>query len=184
VDRVAQDREGTGVGYRCGALAVDAEDIPYVLYGSYDELPLPAWIATPGKDGRWHRRPMRPYLPAEWEGWGLALPGGLTFGAEERLFVALTLIRPPDLEDGTIWGHPTSEVLLLESRDRGKTFRAQVVSEPDPARPHWLPNLERPTGHHAVDRPGLLYTDGSRGKDNREIVSNRVVWVDPREGSG
>lgn len=184
VDRIAQDREGTGVGYRSGAIAVDPEGIPHVLYGSYDEVPLPAWIATPGQDGRWHSRPVRPDLPAEWDGWGLTLPGGITFGEEGRLFVALTLIRPPNLADTTIWGHPTSEVLFLESDDRGETFRSRVLSAVDPGRPHWLPNLERPTGHNVVDTPGLIYTDGSRGKDNRAIVSNRVVWVDPGEGSG
>ena len=42
----------------------------------------------------------------------------------------------------------------------------------------WLANLERATGHHQVNgRPGVIFTAGTRGKGNTDILSNDVFWA-------
>ena len=107
------------------------------------------------------------------------MPGGIAIDARGRISVALTMMKPADLAE-SIWAHPTSEIVWLESPDGGETFTAKRISTPEPPRPHWLPNLERPTGHNRVRVPGLIYTAGTRGKDNRDIVSNEVHWVSAR----
>ena len=43
--------------------------------------------------------------------------------------------------------------------------------------PHWLPNLERPTGHNRVDVPGVMYTAGVTGEGCHDILSNAVYWM-------
>ena len=105
------------------------------------------------------------------------MPGGITIGSDGRIFVALTLMEPKTTEDDTTWGRLSSEVIGFEAPDIGGTFTVQLISEPDTAVPHWLPSLERPTGHNNVDVPGLTYTAGTPGKDNRQILSNEVYWV-------
>ena len=185
VDVIAQERHGIGVGLRSGAIAADGDDRPWVLYSSSDVLPLEAWIATPGEDGGWRREPLRGAIAGPDLGaWGLTLPGGLVFGETGALFVAITLIRPESLEDSAIWGHPSSEVALLRRERGAAAFTFELISPPDPARAHWLPSIERPTGHHPVSVPTLLYTGGPRGADNSDRLSNRVLWVDPSGGRG
>jgi hypothetical protein len=41
-----------------------------------------------------------------------------------------------------------------------------------------LPNLERPTGHHAIpDEPGILFTAGSGGGGLKDLaLKNQVLW--------
>lgn len=180
VSAIAQEREGSGVGLRCGTLAVDPDGRPHVLYSSYDELPLRTWLASLDASGAWRRRSLAGAVPPEWAGWGLTVPGGLTFDAEGRLRAALTLIRPEGTGDTTIWGHPTSEVILLSAERYDGPIQSRVLEPVDPSRPRWLPNLERPTGAWPVASPGLIFTDGGRGENNREIVANRVWWVAPR----
>lgn len=176
-EAIARAPKGVGYGLRCGALTVDAKGRPLLLHSYYDDVPIAAWISRLDAPGKWTTRDLLPTLPEGWKGHGLTLPGGLCFDANGRLFVTLTRIRPPDGADETVWGHPSSEVALLVSGDGGKTFDARLLSPPDETRPHWLPNIERPTGHNRVTTPGIIFTDGTRGESNRQVISNRVWWV-------
>jgi hypothetical protein len=46
--------------------------------------------------------------------------------------------------------------------------------------PHWLPNLERSTGHHAIpEQPGIIFTSGSGGTGLDELKLNNQVWWRP-----
>ena len=122
--------------------------------------------------------PLRQFLPGAWSDWGVTTPGGMTFSQNGRLYVVLTMIRPSSLVDRDIWGNPSSEIVLFESNDNGRSFTSRVLTTPDPARPRWLPSLERPTGHNRVEAvPGLLYTDGGRGENNLQILANNVYWM-------
>lgn len=173
VDIIAQEREGEGVGLRCGTLAVDDHDRPHVLYSTYDSLPTRAWLASPDDEGHWRSQELHP--PRDLAAWGYNLPGGITFDTQGRLHALLTLMRPSSLE--SLWGHPTSEVAALTWDRTNAEPRFRLLSPIDSERPHWLPNLERPTGHHRVDRPGVIFTDGGRGTGNSEILSNAVRWL-------
>jgi len=178
IDVIAQEREDVGVGSRAGTVAVAPDGRPHVLYSSYDRIPMETWIASPDDTGRWQRSPLRATLPLEFEGWGVTMPGGMTFSEDGRLYITLTLIRPESLEDTNIWGHPSSEIVLIESDDAGRTFESRVLTSPNPTRPRWLPSLERQTGHNRVQAgPGLIYTDGGRGENNQQILSNDVCWL-------
>ncbi len=176
---IAQDRPDGKRAHRCGSIAVDAAGRPHVLF-SETSLPKPeAWIATPGKSGQWRRHPLLRYISKDLPGWCGAMPGGITFGADDRIFVALTAteLKVLDGEKCGGWGSPRNEVVWLESSDGGRSFSAKMVSKPNPSCAHWLPNVERPTGHNRVDVPGVIYTAGTRGENNKQIVSNGVWWV-------
>jgi hypothetical protein len=104
------------------------------------------------------------------------MPGGLTFNSRGEMTVTGTIQQVGKGEEG--WGHASSEVVLLTSADRGETFAFELASQPDPKTAHWLPNIERPTGHNAVPgRPGLIYTAGPPGEKNTDILSNNVFWL-------
>jgi hypothetical protein len=178
IDIIAQERENAGVGLRAGTIAVSPDDRPHVLFSSYDRMPMETWLATPDDTRQWKRTPLRATLPAEYKDWGVTMPGGMTFSENGRRYITLTMIRPDTLKDTNIWGHPSSEIVLIESGDAGRTFETRVLTTPNPTRPRWLPSLERQTGHNHVQAgPGLIYTDGVRGDNNQQILSNDVHWM-------
>ncbi len=95
------------------------------------------------------------------------------------------LIRPVDsmasqLQTGEqkekIWGDPTNETVAFTiDRDEGIQFRAISVFDANTS--HWLPSIERPTGHNSVARyPGILFTAGPAGKGNTDLLNNRVYF--------
>jgi hypothetical protein len=179
IDVVHQEREGEGVGLRAGSLAIAPNGKPYIVCSVMDTLPATAWLAYPGDDGTWRQRDVRAELPEAFADWSIATPGGLTFSENGTLYVVLTMMKPEDTESKSMWGNPTSEVLLLTSEDLGESFSATVLTDPDPATPRWLPSMERSTGFNRVTgAPGLMYTEGTRGEKNSELVSNNVRWVD------
>jgi hypothetical protein len=105
------------------------------------------------------------------------LEGGVVVNRHGHMTVAATL-QKSGLEEDDSWGHSTSEVAQLTSTDGGGSFSFQLVSEPDEKTAHWLPSIERPTGHNGLpDRPGSLYTAGPPGKGLKDILSNGVYWV-------
>lgn len=184
VSPIVRDPGAAGVGFRCGALAVDGENVPHIVYSSYDLLPLESWLvsleAAGSPDGpRWRRRPLRDALPADHREWGLTLPGGIVMTPAGEMLLVLTLIKPSSGEDSAVWGHPSSEPLLLRSTDGGSRFTSELLTVPDASRARWLPSLERPTAADPVRAPGLIYTDGSRGERNTDILANEVFWIDP-----
>jgi hypothetical protein len=179
IDVIAQNHTKRDLGYRCGSIAVDAAGTPHVLYSQIRPHPPGVWIATPGKNGEWHKRSLVPDVAKALPGWFATMPGGMAFGKDRRIFVALT-VTPIDLlknPEYKAWGNSQHEVLWLESCDRGKTFAGKMVSKLDSTRAHWLPNVERPTGHNQVGVPGLIYTAGGPGEKNTQVVSNGVHWV-------
>jgi len=177
---IRQERESQGVGLRCGSLAVDADDAPHVLVSSYDSLPMETWLCSlrRGDDGPdWRTRRLREFLPAAYQDWGLTQPGGLLVTPAGELLIVLTLVRPDSTVDKVLWGHPPSEPVMLRASSVTGELSFELLTEPDPARPRWLPSLERPTASHDVPRPGLIYTDGGKGGGNSEILSNDVRWL-------
>ena len=175
VDIVAQSRDGASL--RAAGLTVAPDGRPIVLYSDQGRTPDETWIATPGPSG-WEARSLRPFLPAEYVGWDLFVPGGVTLNTEGHLFIALTTTPPSERSSQSGWGHDACEVLIMASQDGGTTFRVKPVSEFNPDAPNWLPNIERATGHNGVTgKPGVIYTEGGRGEKNTELLANTVHWV-------
>lgn len=174
IERLAAGGVDFGRELRVGGMAVDAEGRPQLVYSVTETGVTETLLASPD-GGRWRRRSLSRELPEPWRGWSLLVPGGVTFNRQGKMFVAAMIQHVGKGEQG--WGHPTSEVVLLTSADRGRTFSFQMVSRPDPSTSNWLPNIERATGHNVVpDRPGILYTAGPPGEKNTDILSSRVWW--------
>ena len=163
---------------RFGSIAVDGESTPYVLYSTCPSFALPsqAWVVWLDGAGKWYRRSLTNELPKEWKGWSLAMDGAIHIAPDGRIFIVLALMKPETVSEGN-WGHKSAEIVGMQASDiRGK-FSVGLLSKPDMTVPHWLPNLERPTGHNRVDVPGVMYTAGVTGEGCDDILSNAVYWM-------
>ena len=163
---------------RFGSIAVDGESTPYVLYSTCPSFALPsqAWVVWLDGAGKWCRRSLTDELPKEWKGWSLAMDGAIHIAPDGRIFIVLALMKPETVSEGN-WGHKSAEIVGMQASDiRGK-FSVGLLSKPDMTVPHWLPNLERPTGHNRVDVPGVMYTAGVTGEGCDDILSNAVYWM-------
>ena len=77
----------------------------------------------------------------------------------------------------TISHEDQREIIALTSPDRGRTFTVEHVSQEIVGARKMMPSLERQTGHNTVDSPGLIFTAGTRGEGNDDILSNSVYWL-------
>ena len=180
IDSLASTNSGkSGLSLRCGGVAVGSDGRPHVLYSRCKNGASRAYVVTRGKDG-WRAREVHPPETAGERKWQLSTPGGISFGADGSLYLALTAL-PADLDCTKSWGHPASEVMCLKSEDGGRSFTGRIVSSRDPGAPHWLPNLQHPTGYDTFEVPALIYTAGPAGENNRQTLSNRVYFVHPRK---
>lgn len=167
---------------RGGAIAVDANNVPHLLYNTLEAdgtRPRQAWIATPDEFGGWNKTLLNDKIDILPNGWGLGLPGGLTITEDGRMTMVLTMAN--DSAQGSLWGTTSSEVIWVESADGGQTFSSRIISKLDPDTPHWLASMEKQTGFNTLmtDDPAVMYMSGVRGADNNEIVSNDVVlWAE------
>ena len=103
-------------------------------------------------------------------------PAGITFTAGGEM-VVMAQIQMPQQSEST-WGNPTNEVVTFRPCDGGRNCSFALASSPNRQRSHWLPNIERATGYHAVDDDlGVIYTGGSPGTKNTELLSNKVSFA-------
>ena len=164
---------------RFGSIAVDGQSTPYVLYSTCPSFSIPsqAWVVWLDGAGKWCRHSLTDELPKEWKGWSLAMDGAIHIAPDGRIFIVLALMKPETVSEGN-WGHKSAEIVGMQASDiRGK-FSVGLLSKPDMTVPHWLPNLERPTGHNRVDVPGVMYTAGVTGEGCHDILSNAVYWME------
>ena len=75
----------------------------------------------------------------------------------------MTTVDRVEVGNDSHWGHPSSEVLYLCSRDEGETFESAELSPPDPNTANWLPSFSRSGPYHPVENPTILYTHGDVG---------------------
>ena len=161
---------------RAGALSVDADGRPSAVYSDEEEGRSRLILARPTGDGSWDRTDLSRFLPVELQDRLLLAPAGVTFTSGGEMVVAAQ-IEPP-VDGASTWGGPGNEVVAFRSRDGGRSFTFFPVSRPDGRRAHWLPNLERATGHNRVpEKPGLLYTGGGPGAKNTDLLSNHVFFA-------
>jgi len=180
IDRIDSDHGKGDRSFRCGSIALGPGNTPYILYSDASRRPSAVFVAKPGEGG-WEKASLIRSVGKVCPGWWAAMPGGLCFAQDGTAHVCLTAEPVADEAKAKAggWGEEKQEVLWLQSRDFFKTVEGRRVSPQDPECPHWLPNMERPTGQHAVTAPGIIYTAGTRGDKNTDTVSNGVYWVDP-----
>ena len=73
-----------------------------------------------------------------------------TVDASDRIYVPVTV---------------RGDVVVLASSDGARTFRRVNVHPRHAKLPHTGLNFERPTGHHSVSVPWLLFSSGVKGPD-------------------
>lgn len=160
---------------RAGALSVDPGGRPGVVYSSEEGGRSGLILARPNGDGSWDRTDLSQFLPTEFQGRLLLAPAGVTFTSGGETVVSAQ-IEPP-VDGASTWGGPGNEAAAFRSRNGGRSFTFFQVSRPDGHRAHWMPNLERATGHNRVpEKPGLLYTGGGPGVKNTDLLSNQVFF--------
>ena len=159
----AGGRSKGSLSYKCGCIAVDPRGVPYILYSAGNESTAEMLIAAPNDRVGWKRRP----LASQWSDWQIGPAAGMAFDKQGTMFVTATLSR-----------ENKSDIVLLVSRDGGDSFSMEYLSSDLPHDRKWWPNLERPTGHNVITKhPGVLFTAGTRGEGNDDILSNDVYWV-------
>jgi len=166
------------MNFRPGNIAVDPQGVPWLIYCRMDRQPFETWVARPDPETGWQKISLLPAIQKKWPDRAVKTPGSIVFGRDGTMYVVVTTVNSNVKDETALWGHPSAEVVLLVSKDQGHTFSVFQISPPDSSVPNWLPNLERPTGHQPVDMPSLIYTHGHRGKTNKQIMSNEVVWCD------
>ena len=164
--------------FRSGNVAVDSQGTPWIVYGQQHHQPFEAWIARPVPERGWQKISLLPPVQEKWPDRAVKTSGNIVFGADDTMYIAATTVNKNVEAKTAAWGHPSAEIVLLVSKNRGRTFQVYEISPPDPSTPNWLPNLERPTRHEPIDVPSLIYTHGHKGTTNKEIMSNDVVWCD------
>jgi hypothetical protein len=166
----------TGRTLYAGALAVSPQGVPHLLHSIRENGVGHTYLATPLADhSGWSRRDLHEFLPTAWRDHDLVMTGAITFSASGRATIIATLAK---LGPGEVdWGHPSTEIVRLWSDDDTRTFKSEVLTPTDPKQPHWLPNLERPTGHHAIpEEPGIIYLAGGAGAGLKDLALNNQVW--------
>lgn len=114
------------------------------------------WISVTGPevwhhDGKaWRRRVVAERVSPKLDAGKLGGGGPLSIDAKGRVYLIATL-------DG--------RVVVLCSQDKGGTFRLLPVFPPDEKLPHRGLSIERPTGHHVIGVPWLLFSTGLKGPD-------------------
>lgn len=178
IDGLLHGGDTTGRTLYAGALAVSPAGVPHLLHSVREQGVAHSYLATPAPGGGWTRRDLHPFLPAVWRDHDLVMTGAVTFSASGRATIIGTLVKLAPGE--TDWAHPSSQIVRLWSDDGARTFQSEVLQPYDGHGPHWLPNLERATGHHAIpELPGILYTAGSGGTGLHERELNNQVWWRP-----
>ena len=163
---------------RAGGMAVDAGNRPHLVYSLQENGAGSSFLAFPeAQPGAWRQIRLNDFLPDHLRKKHLIMPGGISFNKEQGMFI-VAQVQEPDLEDRS-WGHASTEVVLLHSKDGGGAFQCREISSPDPAVANWLPNIERPTGYNQISTtPAVIYTSGAPGRTNSDSLANGVYFVD------
>lgn len=175
VDIIFRSESAHGRVVESGAMALGPGDVPHIGYSVRLEHSSESYLATPQPGGGWHHLHLNPFLPHGWRNCAMIFSGGIVFNGEGQPIIVTPVVN---LSDGQqFWGHKSTELVRLDSTDGGRTFTGQLVDEPDPSQPRWMPNLERPTGFNEVPQyPGMIYTDGDSGPGLSDMLQNKVVW--------
>jgi len=176
VEVLARGGGTTGRTLYAGPLAVNKAGVPHLLYALRTNEGARSFLCTPDAGGKWVQQDLHPFLPAAWRDHDLAMVGAVTFSDSGRGTVVASVVKLGTGEQD--WAHPSSEVARFWSDDNMATFKSEVLAPTDKKVSHWMPNLERTTGHNRIpDVPGIIFIAGGAGGGLHDLVlNNGVVW--------
>ena len=124
----------------------------------------------------WERTDLRPILNESFPDKEI-VDASLTFDSAGKLFCVVTAGEPSVGTD--YWGHPSSELYLLTSTDRGKSFAVEPLTDTDLTRPAWIASIERPHSSQPIPgNPALIYTRGGPGKGCEGGPATEVFYME------
>ena len=173
IEQIEKGGVDTGRILRSGAIAVDQVDCAYLVYTLEEQRVGRSYLVKLNGKGLREELLLNSFLPDYYKNWGLFMPGGISINSQNEIFIIAQMEQLFGAESS--WGHPSSEIILLHSKDQGRHFSFQLMSEVNVLEPNWIPSIERPTGfNHVNGRPAMMYTSGSAGRSNVDIMSNKV----------
>lgn len=173
IEVIARGGEDFKQTLRAGCLAVSPKGMPHLLFSIKANNRNHTYLTVLDSNGKWQRTDLHDHLPKTWQDYNLTMAGGLAFDAKGILHGVAQL--QTGQRGPKIWGDPTNEIVKFVQR--GNRFEFRALSEFDPKVSHWLPSIERPTGHNLVPTlPGVLFTGGPAGVGNKDLISNNVYW--------
>lgn len=174
IETIARGGVDLNKSLRAGCLAVSPKGKPHLIYSTVVKQKGEAWLAVADGKGKWERIRLNDHLLPEWRSFNLIMAGGLSFDHQGQLHGVGQLQIGEQNEK--IWGDPTNEIVAFNMVGRDR-IQFRSISKFDPKTAHWLPSIERPTGHNVVtEPPGVLFTGGSAGKTNTDLLKNHVYF--------
>ena len=159
-----------------GSMAVSPTGVPHVIYSVKVQETAQAYLATPLAGGGWRHLHLNAFLPPALRNHAIILQGGVAFTTAGQPAIICTAMNHGFGEEH--WGHPSTRLVRFSSADRGLSFIATPIAPADSGTPHWLPNLEKPTGFNETPaRPSFIYTEGDAGAGLKDVLRNRVWWM-------
>lgn len=177
IERLAVGGVDAGSLLRAGAMTTDLNGNAWLVYSKQENGLGDSYLVKIAPASEKQQIPLKGFLPKEYQTWDLIMSGGVSCSVEGDLFVVAQIQQIEDMAKS--WGHPSTEIVLFHSQDHGETFGCQQISPANPGIPNWLPNIERKTGHNIIKgKPAVLYTAGTAGSSNTDILSNEVYcWI-------
>ena len=153
--------------HKCGTIAVTDDGKPVVLYSASNSPGAEMILATPDGKSGWQRRGLAVAVSKTWPGWSIGPAAEVSINRQGTMYVVAAMASEGQ-----------NDVALISSKDLGRTIEIEKPAAGVKQDKKWLANLERATGHHQVNgRPGVIFTAGTRGKGNTDILSNDVFWA-------
>ena len=153
--------------HKWGTISVTADGQPVIVYSASSSPGAEMIVATPDGKSAWSRHGLASAVAGQWPDWRIGPAAEVSINRQGTMYVLATMAS-----------EGKNGVALISSKDLGRTIKLERPAAGVKQAKKWLANLERVTGHHRVDgRPGVIFTAGTRGKGNTDILSNDVFWT-------
>ena len=124
-------------------------------------------VATPDGKSGWRRHGLASAVARQWPDWRIGPAAEVCINRQGTMYVLASMAKEGQ-----------NDVALISAKDLGRTIKVERPAAGVKQDKKWLANLERATGRYPVDgRPGVIFTAGTRGKGNSDILSNDVYWA-------
>jgi hypothetical protein len=188
--------KGNILNMRVSNIALDPNGIPWMGVSNYNRKPNTV-VLKHYENNKWKSINLLPFLQAGMPHRNILLEATISI-INLLPFVHIATIPHRNIAEATIsfdrngtlyvacsggignkwWGSPEQEVIMLKSKDKGKSFEVIPISIFDSTKANWLGSIERPFSAQLLNNtPSVLYTSGFPGKGVKSKVKTSVVFV-------